>query len=90
VTVESTSRTSGAGPTFFENVHINDFDDIDLGHVTGPTDLQDRGKSVWIRSMLAQVFSLEANKCIAAPTKEDVNTGIRVKREGGVKIMSLD
>ena len=72
---------------FFSNVVINDFDMIDLSHVTGPN-LVGRKES-WVRSMLHQVFSLDDNKCIVLKNKEDYPDMIYVKRRGEVKELNI-
>ena len=72
---------------FFSNVVINDFDMINLSHVTGPN-LGGRKES-WVRSMLHQVFSLDENKCIVLKNKEDYPDMIYVKRRGEVKELNI-
>jgi hypothetical protein len=76
-----------APPKFFSNVVINDFDMIDLSHVTGPN-LVGRKES-WIKAMLHQVFSLDENKCIVLQNKHDYPDTICVKRRGEVKAMDI-
>jgi hypothetical protein len=76
-----------ATPKFFEGVIINDFEDMDLGHVTGP-DAEGR-KEVWVRSVLQQVFSIPANKCIVLKNIELYPDEIYVKRQGVVKVMNI-
>ena len=76
-----------APPKFFEGVVINDFDAVDLSHVTAPT--PDGRKEVWIRSFLRQIFSREENKCIVLKNIEMYPDEIFVKREGKVRVMSI-
>ena len=76
-----------APPKFFSNVVINDFDMIDLSHVTGPN-LGGRKES-WIKAMLHQVFSLDENKCIVLQNKHDYPDTICVKRQGEVEAMNI-
>ena len=76
-----------ASTKFFSNVNINDFDMINLSHVTGPN-LGGRKES-WVRSMLHQVFSLDENKCIVLKNKEDYPDMIYVKRRGEVKELNI-
>jgi len=76
-----------AAPKFFEGVIINDFEDMDLGHVTGP-DAEGR-KEVWVRSVLQQIFSVPANKCIVIKNIELYPDEIYVKRQGAVKVMNI-
>ena len=76
-----------AQPKFFSNVVINDFDMIDLSHVTGPN-LGGRKES-WIKAMLHQVFSLDENKCIVLQNKHDYPDTICVKRQGEVEAMNI-
>lgn len=76
-----------AAPKFFEGVVINDFEDMDLGHVTGP-DAEGR-KEVWVRSVLQQIFSVPVNKCIVLKNIELYPDEIYVKRQGGVKVMNI-
>jgi hypothetical protein len=82
-----TTAYKRATPKFFEGVIINDFEDMDLGHVTGP-DAEGR-KEVWVRSVLQQVFSIPANKCIVLKNIELYPDEIYVKRQGGVKVMNI-
>jgi hypothetical protein len=74
-------------PKFFEGVVINDFEDMDLGHVTGP-DAEGR-KEVWVRSVLQQIFSVPENKCIVLKNVELYPDEIYVKRQGGVKVLNI-
>lgn len=76
-----------APPKFFSNVVINDFDMIDLSHVSGPN-LGGRKES-WIKAMLHQVFSLDENKCIVLQNKHDYPDTICVKRQGKVEAMNI-
>lgn len=76
-----------AAPKFFEGVVINDFEDMDLGHVTGP-DAEGR-KEVWVRSVLQQIFSVPANKCIVLKNIELYPDEIYVKRQGSIKVMNI-
>ena len=76
-----------ASTKFFSNVNINDFDMINLSHVTGPN-LGGRKES-WVPSMLHQVFSLDENKCIVLKNKEDYPDMIYVKRRGEVKELNI-
>lgn len=78
---------SRAPPKFFSNVVINDFDMINLSHVTGPN-LVGRKES-WVRSMLHQVFSLDENKCIVLQNKHDYPDTICVKRQGKVEALNI-
>lgn len=74
-------------PKPLSNVVINDFDTMDLSHVSGPT-VQGR-KEPWIRAMLRQVFSVDKNKCIILKNKHDYPDKILVKRRGEIKEMSI-
>jgi hypothetical protein len=74
-------------PKFFKGVVINDFEDMDLGHVTGP-DAEGR-KEVWVRSVLQQIFSVPENKCIVLKNVELYPDEIYVKRQGGVKVLNI-
>lgn len=76
-----------APPKFFEDVVINDFDDISLMHVTGPN-LGGRKES-WVRAMLQEVFSFGENKCIVLKNKEDYPDTICVKRRGEIEMMNI-
>lgn len=72
---------------FFSNVVINDFDMINLCHVSGPN-IGGRKES-WVRAMLQGVFSLDENKCIVLQNKHDYPDTICVKRQGKVEIMNI-
>ena len=74
-------------PKFFEGVVINDFDDMDLGHVKGPND--EGSKRVWVISVLQQIFSIPVNKCIVLKNIELYPDEIYIKRRGGAQVMNI-
>lgn len=74
-------------PKFFSGVVINNFDDMFVIHVRGPT-LEGRKES-WIRNMLHQIFSLDENKCLVLQNKHDYPNTICVKRQGEVETMNI-
>jgi hypothetical protein len=74
-------------PKFIEGVVINDFDDMDLSQVKGPDG--DGLKKLLISTVLQQVFSIPANKCIVLKNVELFPNEIYVKREGVVKVLNI-
>ena len=74
-------------PKFIEGVVINDFDYMDLSHVKGPGG--DGLKKLLISTVLQQVFSIPANKCIILKNVELFPNEIYVKRQGVVKVVNI-
>lgn len=76
-----------APPKFFEGVVINDFEDMDFGHVTGPS--TEGRKEAWVRSVLQQIFSIPVNRCIVLKNVDLYPDEIYVKRQGKTKVMNI-
>ena len=84
----STEPYKRAPRKYFENVQLNDFEDVTMMHVVGPeTDGTKRG---WIRDVLKQVFSLDENKCVIVSSKDELPDNILVKRNGKAEPMNLE
>ena len=75
-------------PELVGGVQRNDFDDVTMAHVVGPT--AEGRKEPWVRDVLRQIFSLEENRCVIIPTKEHFPGTIFVKRRGKVESMDIE
>ena len=84
----STEPYKRARRKFFENVHLNDFEDVTMMHVVGPeTDGTRRG---WIHEVLKQIFSLDENKCVIVNSKDELPDQVLVKRQGKAVPVNLE
>jgi len=72
----------------FENVQLNDFDDVTMMHVVGPTG--EGRKEPMVRDLLKQIFSLDENKCVIVNSKDELPDKILVKRRGKAELMNLE
>lgn len=73
-------------PKPIKGINRNNFDEMSLGHVIGPT-AQARPEA-WIRAMLHQVFALDENKSIVLKNLEFPDE-IYIKRRDKLEIITL-
>ena len=73
-------------PKFIKGIERNNFDEMSLAHVVGPT-VAGRPEA-WIRAMLHQIFAIDENKCIVLKNLEFPDE-IYIKRQDKVDVITL-
>lgn len=73
-------------PKFIKGIERNNFDEMSLAHVVGPT-VAARPEA-WIRAMLHQIFAIDENKCIVLKNLEFPDE-IYIKRQDKVDVITL-
>lgn len=79
-------RYKRAPVEFLKGVKRNNFDELSLGHVIGPT-AQGRPEA-WIRAMLHQIFALDENKSIVLKNIEFPDE-IYIRRSDKLEVITL-
>jgi len=73
---------------YFDDVQLNDFEDVTMMHVVGPTN--EGTKRGCIQNVLKQIFAMDENKCVVINSKDDLQDNIFVKRIGKADIITLE
>ena len=73
-------------PKFIKGIKRNNFDEMSLAHVVGPT--AEARPEAWIRALLHQIFALDENRCIVLRNLEKPDE-IFVRRREKVEIITL-